>query len=268
MMRDADTGRGGLLASARVALGMFSRIPVGASGLAGAGMRRAIAFWPLVGVAQALCALAWGVLAARIHVPALLAGTVLALLPPLVNGGIHLDGLADTSDALAAHAPRERSIAIMADPHVGSFAAFTLVAHVVLAVACAASVAWTPRLLAALGCSYVLSRALAGYTVVRWPRAHEGGLAATFAEAARGTRCHVALATVAVASGALAVAAAPVPGALMCAAALLSLAWYWGFVVRRIGGVTGDTSGWFVQTCELACLIALALACSMTGGAQ
>lgn len=255
----------GFLASARVALGMFSRIPVGAYELAGPGMRHAIALWPLVGVVQAAGALAWGVLAGALGLPTLAAGAVLALLPPLVNGGIHFDGLADTSDALAAHTDAPRSLAIMADAHVGSFAVLTLAAHVALGVTLAASVCWTPRLLVALGCTYVLSRALAGYTVVRWPQAHAGGLAATFADAARGTRCHVALAAWALAAAAGGVAAAPLPGALACAGAAAVLAWYRRSPVRRLGGVTGDTSGWFVQTCELVCLGALVLGVSVGG---
>ena len=254
-----------LAAAARVALGTFSRIPVGACELSGPGMRHAIALWPLVGVAQAACALAWGALAAAMGVPQLAAGAVLALLPPLVNGGIHFDGLADTSDALAAHADRQRSLAIMADPHVGSFATLTLAAHVALGVALAASLSWTPRLLLALGCTYVLSRALAAWAVVRWPQAHAGGLAATFSDAARGTRCHVALAAWALLSAAGAVLAAPLPGALVCAGAALALAWYRLSPVRRLGGVTGDTSGWFVQTCELVCLGALVLGVSLGG---
>lgn len=245
---------GMLAASARAALSMFSRIPVGAASLDGRGMKYAIAFWPLVGIAQGIAAVAWGAVALAIHAPALLLGVVLALLPVLVNGGIHIDGLCDTADALAAHASRERSLAIMADAHVGSFAVLTLAVHLILACVFASCVAWTPMLLCALGCTYVLSRSLAGYTVVRWPSAHEGGLASTFAEHARGTACPYALLIVALAATVALCLCGCLSGILACLGAACVLARYRHLCTSRFGGVTGDTSGWFVQTCELVCL--------------
>src|SRR5690606_9072942 len=41
----------------------------------------------------------------------------------IVTGALHLDGLGDIADACgAAHKDRERVLAVLADPHVGSFA--------------------------------------------------------------------------------------------------------------------------------------------------
>lgn len=45
-----------------------------------------------------------------------------------LTGGLHLDGLADTFDALgAAHRDRERFLQVLSDPHVGSFGVIALV---------------------------------------------------------------------------------------------------------------------------------------------
>jgi len=46
----------------------------------------------------------------------------------VVTGGLHLDGLADVADALgAAHRDRERLLAVMKDPHLGSFGVLSLI---------------------------------------------------------------------------------------------------------------------------------------------
>ena len=48
-----------------------------------------------------------------------------------VTGGLHLDGLADVSDALgAAHRDPERLLAVMKDPHLGSFGVLSLLVAV------------------------------------------------------------------------------------------------------------------------------------------
>ena len=55
-------------------------------------------------------------------------GALLSLLVWVwITGALHLDGLADMSDALgAAHRNRERFLEILADPHLGTFGAVNL----------------------------------------------------------------------------------------------------------------------------------------------
>lgn len=55
-------------------------------------------------------------------------GALFALLTWVaVTGALHLDGLGDIADASgAAHKDRERLLAVLADPHVGSFAVVTI----------------------------------------------------------------------------------------------------------------------------------------------
>lgn len=43
----------------------------------------------------------------------------MTLLPLIVSGGIHLDGLVDTADALYSRRETEKKLEILKDPHVG-----------------------------------------------------------------------------------------------------------------------------------------------------
>lgn len=47
---------------------------------------------------------------------------VLILIPVLITGGIHLDGLLDTADALSSYKTKEEKLEILKDSHAGAFA--------------------------------------------------------------------------------------------------------------------------------------------------
>lgn len=53
----------------------------------------------------------------------------------IVTGAIHLDGLADTADALGARGDRERALAIMRDSRIGTYGTIALVFILALKVA-------------------------------------------------------------------------------------------------------------------------------------
>ena len=58
--------------------------------------------------------------------PAGLAGAVIAALPFLLSGFMHLDGFMDTSDAILSWRPLEERLRILKDSHTGSFAVVNL----------------------------------------------------------------------------------------------------------------------------------------------
>ncbi len=52
-----------------------------------------------------------------------------ALIPVWITGGIHLDGYADTCDALSSYGDREKKLEILKDPHCGAFAVIRLCSY-------------------------------------------------------------------------------------------------------------------------------------------
>ena len=91
-----------ILQTIAVAFAMFSAIPVPQPVWTEKNMRYTLCAFPLVGF---VCGLLWRGWAALMDYlggsPLLLAGG-LCVIPVLVTGGIHLDGYADTSDALGS----------------------------------------------------------------------------------------------------------------------------------------------------------------------
>lgn len=246
-----------------VAFGMFSRVPVPAVAWTPDAMRTMLAALPLVGVFQGVVVWAVGAALAAAGLPAPLIAAALTVSPVAVNGGIHLDGLSDTSDALASHADRATLLRILSDPHIGAFGVLAIACHLLLAFALWLSLGESAPALAAvlplMPAVYALSRALSGFAVATWPSAKETGLASGFSRAAAPRLVPALLVFEAVAASLALTGFGLVPGAGAVACALAVLAWYHRVAMTRFGGVTGDLAGWFLQNAELvmlACLVA------------
>ena len=217
-------------------------------------MRYSLCAFPLVGaVIGGVCWL-WVRLCAVLALPALLRGAVLCVLPVVITGGIHLDGYADTCDALASRAEPARCREILSDPHLGAFAAIRLCVYFVMTFAL-----WTAlpvyRGWAVLG-GFCLSRTLSALAVASFPLAPGSGLARSFAEASDRKTVRAVLVVLALALGALLVCAR---GWAMLPAAAGVYCGYRRMVRRRFEGLSGDLAGWFLQTAELWMLLALCL---------
>ena len=188
------------------------------------------------------------------HADPLLQAALLTAAWALVTGGLHLDGLADSADAwVGGHGDRERTLAIMKDPRSGPAAVSTimltlLLKFVALAVLIKAG-AWPALLLAP-----VLGRSALVALLLGTPYVRPGGMGSAIS--AHLPRAAAVLALLLVAAGGL---LAGKTGALALAVAVA--AWWvlrW-MMMRRLGGMTGDTLGAAVELTEVAVLVALAL---------
>ncbi|MFG1917628.1 adenosylcobinamide-GDP ribazoletransferase [Micromonospora sp. NPDC048898] len=236
------------LAGTRLAVTTFTTLPVRAGRIdrpvAGTAMALAPVVGALLGVPLAGVLLLTGAFA-----PPLVAAGVTVGAAALLTRGLHLDGLADTVDALGSYRRGAAALEIMKKPDVGPFGVVALV--VVLLVQSAALADLAGR--SGLACLAAVVAATAagrfGVTVAcrrGVPAARPDGLGALVA----GTVGPVAVTVGAVAVALLAVPAVPgrpwqgplaVATALAVALALLT------HVVRRLGGITGDVLGATVE---------------------
>jgi adenosylcobinamide-GDP ribazoletransferase len=189
---------------------------------------------------------------AAIAAPAGVSAFVLLAVSVIITGGLHLDGLADTSDGLFLAASPERRLEVMRDPRVGSFGVVGLVLALVGQYAGIASLVGHGRslgLLAAATISRTLVLAAAGVTNYARPTGTAQWLISPTrpAEAALATGFVLMIGTT-LGRGAGLVAAI---AAICMSAALVYLA------KRRLGGSTGDILGAVVELAELAFLVTL-----------
>ncbi len=80
-----------------------------------------VLLFPWIGLLTGGLCLGWAWFCRAWQVGALLFAGGMTLLPLIVSGGIHLDGLVDTADALYSRRETEKKLEILKDPHVGAF---------------------------------------------------------------------------------------------------------------------------------------------------
>lgn len=246
-------------ATLAVAFSMYSRIPMPSVEWNEKNMRYALCAFPLVGIVQGTLCFAWGALSWVIPLPALVLAAGFTVIPLWVNGGIHLDGLADTADALASHAPKEKKLEILKDPHIGAFGVIALIVHILLMFALFTGFIPTVETMVALVGMFVLSRCLSGWAIVRWPLAKAEGTARSFHDGSAGAKAAFILAVWALlAVACLVISRGLVGGGMVMAAAMVMLS-YRLMAMKNFGGVTGDLAGWFLQMAELAMLAVLVI---------
>lgn len=246
-----------------IAFAMYSKFPMPRVDWEKKALSWALCWFPLVGLAVGAVLWLWLALAGWLGFGVVFTAALALLLPIALSGGIHLDGFCDTCDALSSHQSRERKLEIMADPHVGAFAVqgCGLLLLLTFGLWCQAE-RTDGTLWAALLLVPALSRGLSAFAALTLPNARGGGLLAAVTGAGRRGRWLPLCAALLCAAG----LAALEPGYLWIGGAALLALWYYVKTAKReFGGTTGDLAGWFLQLCELACLVGLVLAQSLEG---
>ncbi|MDR1329382.1 MAG: adenosylcobinamide-GDP ribazoletransferase [Oscillospiraceae bacterium] len=245
------------------AFSMFSRIPMPRIEWDEDVMRHMMTAFPLVGAVIGGIMLAFLRLADFFELHDALRALGMTLLPLAVTGGIHLDGLCDTCDALGAVVSPERRREILKDPRAGAFGVISvatyLLAYFALALAFDGSTSST-----ALYCfSFVMSRLFSANAVTRLKPAPDG-TGRAFHDAA-GKKGRLGLFTV------LLFAVLALFVIIISVSETNSAPSVWMFallvcyislkrtVEKKFEGMSGDLAGWFLQRCELWQLGALVI---------
>lgn len=90
-------------------------------------------YFPLVGACIGLILIAVNK-SFSLVLPDALASLLLVIVLTILTGALHLDGLADTADALFSGKTREEKLLIMRDPHKGTFGILGLIIIILLKV--------------------------------------------------------------------------------------------------------------------------------------
>lgn len=236
-----------------VALSTYSIVPVPQFEWNEKNMKYAICFFPVVGILCGAALYGWYTFSRWVGVSAVLFSAVAVCLPLLLTGGIHMDGFMDTVDALASHQSRERKREILKDSHIGAFAPIYLCIYLLLNFGLLHEVYQQGNVLSVLPL-YVLSRTLSALCAVNLPNARKAGMLCAYTKDTDREKTTAAMTILVVLCCAGLIKLSWVPGCVAVAASLLSVLFYRGMAMKQFGGVTGDTSGFFLQICELAAM--------------
>jgi len=241
-----------------IAFSSYSQIPMPQLKWDDEAMKVAIAFLPLVGLVMGGIVWAWLWLCSLLELNAVLFAAVTCVLVVLITGGIHMDGFADTADALAAHQDQKRSLEIMKDPHLGAFAMIRFFVYLLLYFALLNQLyelGWASSIVFI----FLAARCFGAWSTITMANARKEGFLVAFTQTASKSAVGIVLVVFNLVA-LVGMVWMSWPGAL--AALVLSLGvtlWYRRLARRRFGGATGDTTGFYIQMIELALLAGVLL---------
>lgn len=233
-----------------LALGFMTRLPVPRIEAGPRDFAEAIRLYPLVGLVIGGLVAGVGVVGAWVD-PGVdpWIGALAALVAWVwVTGALHLDGLGDLADGLgAAHGDRQRLLAVMADPHIGSFGVVAIVLQLLAKLVLLHAIlpqGW-PALLAVP--AVTRTGPLVWASIL--PPLKPTGLGASIAGATRVRDV--------VGWGSLLLGVAVVQPGMLAAPVLIGVTCL--FFQRKLGGMNGDAHGAGIELVESGLLLAVAV---------
>ena len=241
-----------LFESMLIAFSMYSKIPMPKVEWNEKNMKYAMCFFPMIGIVIGVCVQIIGTLLIKSTFGSLFFSVIMTLLPIMITGGIHLDGFLDTMDALSSWGDKEKKLQILKDSNSGAFAIIGMGCYLLCNIALWSEV--SVEMLPLISCTYVLSRALSGYSVVTFQTAKNSGLAKTFQDAAQKNRVKITMYCWIVTNTGCMLVYNLKNAITMFVAGALFFQYYKYLCKKQFGGITGDLAGYFLQVFELLML--------------
>ncbi|MFK8018514.1 MAG: adenosylcobinamide-GDP ribazoletransferase [Pseudomonadales bacterium] len=210
------------------------------------------AYYPFAGLA--IAAILWLVLSVTNNLPASITAALLLIVWVAITGALHLDGLADSGDALLGGlGNKERSLDIMKDPSAGTIAVVALSLLLLLKLVALLHLVNFPQAIVA---SCIIGRASAMFLFVSTDYVRHAGIGSAAADNPARQAIFISLAI----SLLVVVALLGLSLAAVALTVTMIVAFYWRQLwINRIDGFTGDTAGASIELCEAALLFSCAI---------
>jgi len=248
--------------SAVIAFSMYSKIPMPQFTWQEKEMKYALCFFPWVGAVIGVLTWGWWKLCESFGIGVFARTAIGTALPLIITGGFHVDGFMDTMDAFHSYQERERKLEILKDSHIGAFSVICLLLYYLIYAGAYSEVEIAGAPLLAAG--FFVSRALSGIGVVSIPSAKKSGLLYMFSSRAHERVVKTALYVQLLLAAVFMMVYSLPAGGLTILGAVLTYVYYRHRSLKELGGITGDTAGYFLTLCEGVMVVVIA-GCSVAG---
>ena len=246
-----------ILKSFVIAFSIYSKIPVPQFEWKDEDMKYMLCFFPWIGAVIGGGVYLWSCLCGIFDVGEICHTLIGAAVPLVITGGFHVDGFMDTMDAFHSYRPREKKLEILKDSHIGAFAVIMLAMYGIIYIGAFSEVA-DPKLLKIVCGGFFLARCLSGISVVTFPSAKKDGMLYLFASSSQKVIVKWSLYLQGITCICFMLWQSLYAGILVVVAAFLAFVYYYHRTKKELGGITGDTAGYFVLICEASMMIVAA----------
>ena len=245
--------------SFKIAFSMFSKIPMPQADWTKENMKYMFVFFPWIGFVIGGLSILAGYFGNLLGFEQSFVNVVLLLIPIVVTGGIHVDGLLDTADAMSSWQERKRRLEILKDSHAGAFAVITACVYFIAYYGAYSQINGNMTVLLIVGMGFMVSRCFSGIGVLTLPKAKADGTVAEFSRQSEEVVVRNVLIVYLVLLTAGMISVDVVMGAAAMLTALLVFLYYRHMALKYFGGTTGDLSGFFLCLCEVSIALVLAV---------
>lgn len=210
---------------------------------------RSVPYFPIVGLVIGVLLAIVNQAILGLHLEPLMRVTVLILAEIMITGALMYDGFMDTADGIFSARDRDRMLEIMKDSNVGSNAVLAVIVLVLLKISAYLQLPPEELSLVLIAMS-VTTRTFMVLYIVNFPYARKEGIGSLFKKFARPVYTYIAFAigaAIVLASGTTLLLTSAV-----CFFPLMGAAWY---LVKLLGGLTGDTYGALTETGNILFLL-------------
>jgi adenosylcobinamide-GDP ribazoletransferase len=235
-----------------LALQFLSIIPVRLKNIKEDDLSKSVMYFPLVGLLLGFILAGVNKVLFILNFQPFLINIIFVILLIALTGGLHMDGLADTSDALLSGKNKEEMLKIMRDSHIGVMGVLGLVSIILLKIAFLSSISVSLKTVSLL-LMCTLSRWSLVLTMFLFPYAREEGKAKVFI---KGVNFRIFILSTIIAI-ACTLALWKIKGVLIFIIIAISSYAITKFINSKIGGVTGDVLGALCELNEITALLSI-----------
>lgn len=247
-----------LIHSIFMTFSIYSKIPMPYMEWKQENMYYVLGLFPLVGMVEGILLLCIYHILQNFTLPLPLLSSILTAFPILFTGGIHMDGFMDTLDALGSHASRKRKLEIMKDSHIGASAVIGVLLYILLYFSACFGLNTTTKIFS-LGILFTLERAYSTLALIYFPNARGSGMAHSITDMSKRKTTKIILILWIIFMNILLFLLDFKIGFSLSIISFGIFLFYKIQSKKEFGGVTGDTSGYFLQICELSGLIIISI---------
>lgn len=245
-----------VLKSFFIAVSLYSKIPVPQFEWNREDMKYVLCFLPWIGAVIGISLYLWNRLCIFMSIGTLCRVTVDAAILLLITGGFHADGFLDVMDAFCSYRSKEQKLEILSDAHIGAFAVIMFALYGLIFMGAFSEIREI-CLLKAVCVGFFLSRCLCGISALLFPPAKREGMLYSVTDGSGRILAKLILCLQGIVSVVLMVYLSGFSGLFVALSAFAAFIYYYYRSRKEFGGVTGDTSGYFVLLCE-ACMVVTA----------
>lgn len=237
-----------------LALQFLTVIPVRIRDIHKNNMPLSLIYFPIIGLLIGIFLAGLNNLFLSIKLGQFASSIILVVLLIIITGGLHLDGLSDTTDAFLSRKSKEEMLRIMRDSTVGVMGVLSLISIILLKISLLFSID-TPLKTASLLLMCILSRWALVFSIALFPYARQEGKLKAFINEDNPR--------IAIIASVIALVCALLiwgfKGLFVFLVVALNAYLIGKFIMRKIDGITGDTLGAINELCEVIVLLTICI---------